>query len=113
MAGAGGDLTTTVATAPTRITLVTTIGVIITTTATTTINDDNGSGAYELRYPLTDKCSYRPQAGIVRLQLDVGFPLKADMGARVLFYSLIPSLLVIARIGFVPIGGGGSPPDRS
>ena len=31
MAGAGGDLTTTVATAPTRITLVATIGVIITT----------------------------------------------------------------------------------
>ena len=54
MAGAGGDITTTVATAPTRITLVATIGVIITTTATT-INDDNGSGAYELRYPLTDK----------------------------------------------------------
>ena len=48
MAGAGGDPTTTVATAPTRITLVVTIGVIITTTATT-INDDNGSGAYELR----------------------------------------------------------------
>ena len=56
--GAGGDLTTTVATAPTRITLVATIGVIITTTATT-INDDNGSGAYELRYRLTDKCSQR------------------------------------------------------
>jgi len=51
MAGAGGDPTTTVATAPTRITLVVTIGVIITTTATTTINDDNGSGAYELRNP--------------------------------------------------------------
>ena len=50
MAGAGGDLTTTVATAPTRITLVATIGVITTTTTTaTTINDDNGSGAYELR----------------------------------------------------------------
>jgi hypothetical protein len=47
MAGAGGDLTTTVATAPTRITLIVTIGVII--TATTTINDDNDSGAYELR----------------------------------------------------------------
>ena len=60
MAGAGGDPTTTVATAPTRITLVVTIGVIITTTATTTINDDDGSGAYELRYRLTDKCSYRP-----------------------------------------------------
>ena len=59
MAGAGGDLTTTVATAPTRITLVVTIGVIITTTATTIINDDNGSGAYELRYRLTDKCSHR------------------------------------------------------
>jgi hypothetical protein len=58
MAGAGGDLTTTTATAPTRITLVTTIGVII-IAATTTINDDNGSGAYELRYPLTDKCSHR------------------------------------------------------
>ena len=54
MAGAGGDLTTTVVTAPTGIILVTGIGVII-TTATTTINDDNGSGAYELRYPLTDK----------------------------------------------------------
>jgi len=40
MAGAGGDLTTTVVTAPTRITLVATIGVIIiATTATTTIND--------------------------------------------------------------------------
>jgi hypothetical protein len=47
MAGAGGDLTTTVATAHTRITLIVTIGVII--TATTTINDDNDSGAYELR----------------------------------------------------------------
>jgi hypothetical protein len=39
MAGAGGDLTTTVDTAPTRITLVTTIGVII-IAATTTINDE-------------------------------------------------------------------------
>ena len=55
MAGAGRDLTTTVVTAPTGIILATAIGVIITTTATTTINDDNGSGAYELRYPLTDK----------------------------------------------------------
>ena len=44
MAGAGGDLTTTEVTAPTRITLVTTIGVII-IAATTTINGDNGSGA--------------------------------------------------------------------
>jgi hypothetical protein len=35
-----------VATAPTRTTLIVTIGVII--TATTTINDDD-SGAYELR----------------------------------------------------------------
>jgi len=58
MAGAGGDLTTTVATALTRITLVATICIIIATTVTT-INDDNGSGAYELRYPLTDKCSHR------------------------------------------------------
>jgi hypothetical protein len=42
MAGAGGDLTTTVVTAPTGITLVATIGVIITATiATTTTNDDN------------------------------------------------------------------------
>ena len=55
MAGAGRDLTTTVVTAPTGIILATAIGVIITTTATTTINDNNGSGAYELRYPLTDK----------------------------------------------------------
>ena len=55
MAGAGRDLTTTVVTAPTGIILATAIGVIITTTATTTINDDNGSGAYELRYPSTDK----------------------------------------------------------
>ena len=69
MAGAGGDLTTTVATAPTGITLVATIGVIIiATTATTTINDDNGSGAYKLRYPLTDKCSH---------QLDVRFTLES------------------------------------
>ena len=51
MAGAGRDLTTTVVTAPTGIIRATAIGVIITTTATTTINDDNGSGAYELRYP--------------------------------------------------------------
>jgi len=42
MVGAGGDLTTTVVTAPTCITLVATIGVIITATiATTTTNDDN------------------------------------------------------------------------
>ena len=53
MAGAGRDLTTTVVTAPTGIILATAIGVIITTTATTTINDDNGSGAYELRYRST------------------------------------------------------------
>jgi len=47
MAGAGGDLTTPVVTAPTGIILVTAIGVII--IAITTTNDDNGSGAYELR----------------------------------------------------------------
>jgi hypothetical protein len=51
MAGAGGDLTTTVVTAPTGIILATAIGVI---TATTT-NDDNGSGAYELRYRSTNE----------------------------------------------------------
>ena len=54
MAGAGGDLTTTVATALTRITLVATICIIIATTVTT-INDDNGSGAYELRYRSTNE----------------------------------------------------------
>ena len=68
MAGAGGDLTTTVATAPTGTILVTAIGVI-TTTATTTINDDNGSGAgaYVLRSPLADHTSH------CELQLDVRF----------------------------------------
>ena len=67
MAGAGGDLTTTVATAPTGTILVTAIGVIIiTTTATTTINDDNGSGAgaYVLRSSLADYTqSLRASAG--------------------------------------------------
>jgi len=67
MAGAGGDLTTTVATAPTGTILVTAIGVIIiTTTATTTINDDNGSGAgaYVLRSLLADHTqSLRASAG--------------------------------------------------
>jgi len=64
MAGAGGDLTTTVATAPTGTILVTAIGVIIiTTTATTTINDDNGERSIRPRSPLTDK---RSQADIVR-----------------------------------------------
>jgi len=42
MAAAGGDLTTTVVTAHTGITLVATIGIIV-TIVTTTINDDNGA----------------------------------------------------------------------
>jgi hypothetical protein len=89
MAGAGGDLTTTVVTAPTGIILVTAIGVIITTTATTTINDDNGSGAYELRYRLTDKCSHDRTAGIVRLQLDVRFAPESGHGSAGIFSASI------------------------
>jgi hypothetical protein len=46
MAGAGGDLTTTVVTAPTGITPVATIGAIIIATIATTTIDDSGSGAY-------------------------------------------------------------------
>ena len=42
MVAAGGDLTTTVVTAHTGITLAATIG-IIGTTVTTTINDDKGA----------------------------------------------------------------------
>jgi hypothetical protein len=67
-----------VATAPTRITLVTTIGVII-IAATTTINDDNGSGAYELRYRLRTNAVVDGATDIVRLQLGVALPLKADI----------------------------------
>ena len=73
MAGAGGDLTTTVATAHTRITLIVTIGVII--TATTTINDDD-SRACERRSLTSALIDRRREA-----QLDVRFTLKADISA--------------------------------
>src|SRR5262245_38287183 len=64
MAGAGGDLTATGATAHTGTSPVIAICVIIiTTAATTTINDDNGERSIRPRSPLTDK---RSQADIVR-----------------------------------------------
>src|SRR5262249_28771069 len=71
LAAAGGDLTTTVVTAHTGIILVTAIGVII--IAITTINDDNGSGAYELPLPLpASGCRFistRPSCAIPKLNV--------------------------------------------
>jgi hypothetical protein len=52
---------------------------------------------------LTDKCSHRPQGRHCEaFSWMSALPPKADMGAQVSFRHRSPSLLVIARIGFVP-----------
>src|SRR5262249_13820449 len=91
MAGAGGDLTTTVATAPTGTILVTAIGVII--IAITTTNDDRErsrsiraplpvSGPYPVIASFSWMSALPPKADMCRAQAHVCFGPRADVAMQ-------------------------------